>query len=45
MEAQLAEAAQQAHGDPLAAYDVDVAEEGAALEEYLALVQTASESS
>ena len=28
-------------GDPLAAYDVSVAEEGAALEEYLALIETA----
>jgi hypothetical protein len=29
--------------DPLAAYDVSVAEEGAALEEYLALIRTAAE--
>ena len=41
MEAEIVDAARGGAADPLAAYDVSVAEEGAALEEYLAMLQTA----
>lgn len=43
MEAEIVDATRGGAADPLAAYDVSVADEGAALEEYLAMLETAGD--